>query len=198
MTTFTIRRRNRLGLKLALGALAGIAIFAIFTKAHGAPAEAARSENADLYAAGQISVTPFASYRVHEFESLDGEAGVGLGLGYALTRNLTLHGWALSEEYTDEPVIDSITSAGAGLKFYAPIKNSGFAPYAVLGYSREIAAQVDNMETGAGLEQRFKVGKLKGAAFIEGVWVQNFGTTDPVSYAHARFSAGVGFQFGGK
>lgn len=146
----------------------------------------------DVYAAGQIGLTPFASYRVHEFDSLDGEMGVGLAASYALTRNLTLEVWTLSEGYESAPVIDSLTEAGANVKFYAPIKESGFAPYALLGYSRGIHTAANNMELGAGLEYRFA---KHLTAFTDGVWIQNFGLEDPVSYAHVKFRAGLGWRF---
>lgn len=163
---------------------------------HAAESPAAKAvqkiEAQSPYQSGVISATTFASYRVHEFGQFDGELGVGLGVGYAITRNLTIEGWALGEHYTDEPAIDSISEAGAYLKFYAPIKESGFAPYAVVGYSRGIHTDANNMEAGIGLEYRF----LKHlTAFADGVWVQNFGLEDPVSYAHAKFRLGGGFTF---
>lgn len=157
-----------------------------------APLEARAA--ADLYAAGKFSVSPFASYRAHEFGKFDGQLGAGLAVSYSLTRNLTLEAWTLSEEYKSHAVIDSLLEAGASLKFYAPLKDSGLAPYALIGYSRGIESAANNMETGVGFEYRFK-GGLPLTLFVDGVWVQNFGLSDPVTYAHAKARTGIGWRF---
>lgn len=151
----------------------------------------------DPYAAGQFSVSPFASYRVHEFGEFNGKLGAGLAASFSLTRNLTLEAWTLSEAYESAPVIDSLLEAGANLKFYAPLKDSGLAPYALLGYSRGLQTDSNNMETGLGLEYRFKPGLalLPSALFADAVWVQNFGLSDPVSYGQAKGRAGLVWRF---
>ncbi len=182
---------NKLPWVFAALAILGLCLL-LATKAHSGPADGGSDAAASPYQAGQIGLTPFASYRVHEFDSLDGELGVGLAASYALTRNLTLEVWTLSEGYQSDPVIDSLTEAGANVKFYAPIKDSGFAPYALLGYSRGLHTDANNMELGAGLEYRFA---KHLTAFTDGVWIQNFGLEDPVSYAHVKIRAGLGWRF---
>jgi outer membrane protein W len=153
-------------------------------------------EKADLFAAGKWTVNPFVAYSVSEIGAFNGDFAGGLALGYAVTKNLTLEAWALGNEYESAPVVDTVDQAGAYLKFYAPIKESGFAPYALLGYGYGQHTQAHNMEMGPGIEYRFKLtGKLGGTVFADAVWVQNFGLQDPVTYARVKIRGGVGLSF---
>lgn len=156
----------------------------------------AAEEPEDLFAAGKWSANPFVAYSVSELGEFNGDFAGGLSLGYAVTRNLTLEAWALGNKYESEPVSDSVDQAGAYVKFYAPIKTSGFAPYAILGYSHGFRNDSHNMDTGAGVEYRFKLsGRLSANIFADSVWVQNFGLQDPVTYAKFKLRSGVGLSF---
>lgn len=165
------------------------AVFVAKPRVHGAEpvAPAGGGEAAaSLYRAGQFSVSPFASYRGHEFSELDGKVGGGLALGYSVSRNVTLELEAGGEEYESAPVVDSLMEAGANAKGYLPIGNSGFAPYGLIGYTRDIDAKENRMNAGAGLEFRFQ----RAHVFADGRWTHDFR-----ELGHALFRAGLGMRF---
>jgi hypothetical protein len=146
---------------------------------------------ADPYARGRFSVSPFASYRLHEFDSLDGELGAGLALGYMVAKNIEIEVETLSEHLDDSNWADAFTEAGVNFKGYLPVGRSGFAPYGFIGYTRNLQVDENRMNAGAGIAYRYKQVGL----FADGRWTHDFGVNDPVSYGHALFRVGgsVGF-----
>lgn len=161
--------------------------------AHGAdnPTIAKLDTKETLFAAGEWTVNHFASYRVHEFGARNGKMGAGLAIGYALSRSVTLEVETLGEEYRSAPVVDSLEEAGANLKLYL-LQKGGLGAYGLLGYTRNLHAEENRMNAGAGIEWRFS--KHLGA-FADGRWTHDFGVRDPVSLGHALFRAGLGMRF---
>lgn len=105
-----------------------------------------------LYQKGEISVNPFASARVQDSQA---EFGGGLALGYAITDRLTIEADAITEGIDDSNWNDAVRSVGAGVKFYFPIKATGFAPYLIGGYQRDLIDHENRLQAGAGVEYRF-------------------------------------------
>lgn len=167
-------RRARACEKLAL-ALAVLAIGAVFARAESP------------YAKGDFTVSPFASYRVTEWGADNGKFGAGLAAGYHLRDNVAVELETLSEGYTSAPVIGSLTEAGANLKWYLPLKQSGVAPYALIGYTRNLDEDQNRMNAGAGIEWRFS--KVAGV-FVDGRWTHDFNRL-----GHALFRSGLTFRF---
>lgn len=182
-----------------------------------APAVQPKAE-VSVYRAGVWTLAPFASYRVHEFSEFNGKLGGGLAAGYALTRNLTLEASTLSEGYIQgEPAVDSLAEASAAFKFYVPIKETGLAGYALLGYTRNLQggdASPGNQSSQSAPSQCCSTAQTASAsggyddrgdnrmdagigvefrsgillAFLDGVWTHDF-----ESIGHARFRLGGGF-----
>ncbi len=167
-------RRERAMEKVAI-ALTLLAIGAVF----------ARGE--DVYAKGDFTVSPFASYRVTEWGADNGKFGAGLAVGYHLRDNVAIELETLSEGYTSAPVIGSLTEAGANLKWYLPLKQSGLAPYALIGYTRNLDEDQNRMNAGAGIEWRFT--KVVGV-FADGRWTHDFNRV-----GHSLFRSGLTFRF---
>jgi len=151
-----------------------------------APAPAPAKTEVDAYAAGQVTVSPFASYRTHEFGRYNGKFGAGLALSYSATRNLSIELETLGERFDSDDWIQSLTEAGANFKFYVPLKH-GFAPYALLGYTRNLDEDQNRMNAGAGLEWRVS---RHLAAFADGRWTHDFRDV-----GHVLFRLGGSIRF---
>jgi len=107
----------------------------------------------DPFAKGNFSVSPFATLRLVDSNE---EFGAGLSASYSLTRNLTLEAEVVGEDFNEAEWIASFREVGANLKWYFPIKSSGFAPYLIGGYKRDLAIHENRLAAGAGLELRLK------------------------------------------
>jgi len=140
----------------------------------------------------RISISPFASYRVHEFGQFNGKLGGGLAAGFAITPRLTLEAEVLAERFDDSHWLDSLTEAGANFKFYVLKPGSRLNPYALIGYTRNLDFDQNRMNAGAGLEVRLGD---HASVFADGRWTHDFGTTEPVSLGHAMFRGGLNWRF---
>lgn len=189
-----------------------IAVLSLFSA--GAFAADVVKQEESPYKAGVVTASPFASYRVHEFGKFDGKWGGGLAVDYSFTKNLTLELSTLSEGYSHgEAAVNSLDEASANFKFYVPIKNSGLAPYGLLGYTHDLNSGDDDwrtriepqsecqdptfishsrdrgdnrMNAGVGIEYRYKFAKV----FADGVWSHDF-----EALGHALFRIGGGLTF---
>jgi hypothetical protein len=134
----------------------------------------------------RFSLSPFASYRVHEFGSSNGKFGGGLAAGFALNPRLTLEAEAIGERFDDSHWIESLTEAGANLKFALP-SIWIIGPYGLLGYTRNLDVPENRMNAGAGVELKFH---RNAAAFVDGRWTHDF-----KNVGHALFRAGLSVKF---
>lgn len=142
----------------------------------------------DAYAAGRVTVSPFASYRAHELGAFNGKFGGGLAVEYAPVNNIGIELSTLSEGVDYSPLIDSLKEVGINFKGYLPIGRNGFAPYGFIGYTRELheSDEANRMNAGAGVAWRYK----RVSAFADGQWTHNFRTL-----GHALFRVGGGLSF---
>lgn len=159
MTAFTIRKRNRLGLKLAIAAGVGIGIFALIT-ARGAevkPEATIKQLDQDYFCAGRVFVGSAATFRlkdIAETSAITGAGGVAIQAGYHIVDNVAIVAEGATEN-TGHSVFDS---AAAGLQLYIPIKDTGLAPYAKVLGGRQFEGEENWFIAGeAGLEVRGKV-----------------------------------------
>lgn len=143
----------------------------------------------DAYAAGRVTISPFASYRAHELGSFNGKFGGGLAIEYAPVNNIGIELSTLSEGIDQSPLIDSLKEVGVNFKGYLPIGKSGFAPYGFIGYTRELheSEEANRMNAGAGIAWR---PTKRLSAFADGQWTHNFRTL-----GHALFRMGGGLTF---
>lgn len=153
---------------------------------------------AGFSAHGQFSVSPFASYRVHEFGAHNGKFGGGLAASYQLYPQISLEAEVIAERIDDSHWIESLTEAGANFKIdlLKPSKTRALTPYLLVGYTRNLDFDQNRMNTGAGVNVR--LGRAAGVdfrAFCDGRWTQDFGTTTPVSLGHALFRLGLSGSF---
>lgn len=141
----------------------------------------------DPFAPKQFSVSPFASYRVRNFDGVLERFGGGLAVGYSFSRNLTLEAETLSEGVHRLPLQNSITEAGLNLKSYVPLGTSGLAPYALIGYTHGFKpVEESRFNAGAGLELRAKY----LAVFADGRWTHDFRNV-----GHALFRVGASIRW---
>lgn len=149
------------------------------------PAPAAPS-SAFERAVARISVSPFATYRVHEFGARNGKLGGGLAAGFALTKHVTLEAEVIAERFDDSHWFESLTEAGANFRLSAR-PGALLNPYGLLGYTANLDESEHRMNAGAGLEVNFSdhVG-----VFLDGRWTHNF--TD---VGHALFRLGATLRF---
>lgn len=173
----------------------------------------------DPYASGQFGLSYFASYRVHDFDGLNNRVGYGPELSYAVTRNFTI----AFEGITENPQHSYFDEGGINSKWYLPLGDSGFAAYALLGYTyrfetdlphdnassftasgktpepRASADELDDrrhrMNAGIGLELRGKPKSLFGI-FTPAVFADGRWTHDFNEVGHAVFRLGGSFGFG--
>lgn len=152
------------------------------------PSAHAEEAPAELYAAGKFTLTPFTAARV---ENSHADFGGGLAASYTLTRRLAVEGDLISEGIDDSNWQDSITEAGAALKYYFPIKETGFAPYLIGGYKRDLIAHENRLAAGAGLEYR------QGHACLFADAKLNHGFEEPLSRLGNRVDVrlGVGWRW---
>ena len=120
------------------------------------PSPAKEPELSGPFAAGQFSLTPFGAYKVTEFGKSTGKWAGGLALAYTLVDNVAVEASALSYSLTDSPVVDSFDEGSVTFKGYLPLGKSGFAPYGLLGYTRDHAQDQNLMHAGAGLAWRYR------------------------------------------
>lgn len=177
-------------MKTLLSLAAALAVFFSFSATSqatdleaGAPSDAPES----YFAAGTWSVSPFASYRVHEFGKFNGKAGAGLALSYFAADNFAVELETLSEQFDDSHWADAFTEAGVNFKGYLPLGRSGFAPYLLVGYTRNLQIDENRMNAGAGIEWRAT--KTFGL-FADGRWTHDF-----ESLGHALFRVGGNLSF---
>lgn len=164
-----------------------IAITAVALMAIACPASSA--EPPSLYTKGQLTASPFGTARIVDSEA---EFGAGLEIGYSLTERLTIQADAISEGIDDSNWQDAVKSVGAGLKYYFPIKQTGFAPYLLGGYQRDLIDHENQLQAGAGIEYRINRWRIFADAQV------NHGFDQEISKLGndvlVRF--GVGYQFG--
>lgn len=106
------------------------------------------------FAAGQWSVSPFAAYKITELGKTTGTIGGGIGLSYAPADNIAIEASATSYRLQDDTVIESVDEAAINGKGYLPIGKSGFAPFGLIGYTRDHAQDRNLMNAGVGLAYR--------------------------------------------
>lgn len=162
--------------------------------APAAPASPAASAliipDAPAYSKGTVTVSPFASYRAHEFGKFNGKFGGGIALSYFPVDNVAVELETLSEGFGSH-LYNSFTEAGANLKGYIPIGSSGFAPYFLAGYTRGgldgIESTDNRINVGAGVE--WHASKRFGL-FADGRWTHDFETL-----GHSLFRLGGNVSF---
>ena len=163
---------------------------AVYSKASDKPAPPPIDDAAEysLFGKGKISISPYASYRVKDFDGVLDRFGGGAQISYFVVDNLALEANFLSEglQFHDKSFADSFTDAGGNVKGYWPLGKTGFAPYILVGYTRGLKLDENRMNAGAGLELRGKYGLV----FADGQWTHDF---DRV--AHAVLRLGAGFHF---
>ncbi len=140
-----------------------------------------------FYAAGTFAVSPFVSYRVHELGHFNGKLGAGLAASYFVADNFAIEAETLSEHLDDSHWADAFTEAGMNFKGYLPLGRSGFAPYILLGYTRNLQIDENRMNAGAGIEWR---AAKRFGLFADGRWTQDFATM-----GHALFRVGGNIAF---
>lgn len=149
--------------------------------------EAAPVERKGAYDAGAFSIAPLVTYKATEIAKTSGQWGGGLALSYALVNNIEIEVSAVSYGLTDSPVVDSFDEGAVNFKGYLPLGRSGWAPFGLLGYTRDHANDANLMNAGAGLAYRYK----RVQAFVQGQYGQAF-----VSRGNEfRFGAGLGLTF---
>lgn len=155
----------------------------------GAPVAGDSPES--FYAAGTWSVSPFVSYRVHEFGKFNGKAGGGVALSYFAADNFAVELETLSEHFDDSHWADAFTEAGVNFKGYLPLARSGFAPYFLVGYTRGgldgVGPNENRMNAGAGVEWR---AAKRFGLFADARWTHDFKTL-----GHALFRVGGNLSF---
>jgi len=149
----------------------------------GAPCDLPES----YFAAGTWSVSPFASYRVHEFGKFNGKSGGGVALSYFAADNFAVELETLSEQFDDSHWADAFTEAGVNFKGYLPLGRSGFAPYLLVGYTRNLQIDENRMNAGAGLEWR---ATKRFGLFADGRWTHDFALL-----GHGLFRLGGNLSF---
>ncbi len=134
----------------------------------------------------RFSISPFASYRVHEFGKFNGKFGGGLAAGFALNPHVTIEAEVIAERFDDSHWLDSLTEAGANLRLY-PFDTKVLKPYGLLGYTRNLDVDQNRMNAGVGID--VVLGK-NAAVFVDGRWTHDF-----VDVGHALFRAGARLRF---
>lgn len=140
-----------------------------------------------VYAAGTFAASPFVSYRVHELGKFNGKLGAGLALSYFAADNVAVELETLSEQFDDSHWADAFTEAGVNFKGYLPLGRSGFAPYLLVGYTRNLRIDENRMNAGAGVEWR---ATKRFGIFADGRWTHDFATL-----GHALFRLGGNVSF---
>ena len=131
--------------------------------------------------AGRFSITPFAAHKLNE-TGKNGRWAGGIALQYQAVDNVGIEVSALSY-VTDDPVIETFDEGAVNFKGYLPL-GKGFAPYGLIGYTRDHANDRDLMNTGAGLAWRWRALEL----FADGQYRTDF------SYgSEILLRAGLGF-----
>lgn len=115
-------------------------------------AKAAEEPKAEeLFAAKTWTVNPFASARIDHTQV---DLGGGLKADYAFSKHVAIEAEAFSDGIDDSNWSEAIRAVGASVKGYLPIKTSGFAPYAIGGYQRDLIDNENQIAVGGGLEFR--------------------------------------------
>jgi len=139
------------------------------------------------YDAGTWTISPVVAYKATEISRTSGQWAGGLAASYAIVDNIAIEVSALSYDLTDSPVVDSFDEGAVNFKGYLPIGKSGFAPFGLIGYTRDHAGDEDLMNAGAGLAYRYKFVE----AFVDGQYRQSF-----TSHGNQfLFRAGLGITF---
>lgn len=145
------------------------------------------ARSASPWEAGTWTVSPFAATKRTEISQSNGKWGGGLALTYAPKANIEVEVSALSYSLTDRPVLDSFDEGAVNFKGYLPLGKSGWAPYGLIGYTRDHANDANLMNAGAGLSWRWKFAE----AFADGQYRQGFVNNGN----QFLFRVGGGFKF---
>lgn len=141
-----------------------------------------------LYAASQFSLVPFAAVRFTEFNKTTEKWAGGLALSYAPVDNIEIEAAAISYKLQDDPVIESFDEGSVNFKGYLPLGKSGWAPYGLVGYTRDHANDENMINVGAGLAYRLS----RVRAFVDGQYRRD-PTDERASQALFRLGLGIGF-----
>jgi hypothetical protein len=115
----------------------------------------------------------------------DGQLGAGLGLNYFFHRYVGIEGYAYSESTGGDHFVDDV---GGNLIVRLPIGESGVAPYAFGGGSRQLDPIIQwTLDAGGGIEWRFA---RHMGVFIDGRYVWADKTKD---YGLGRLGLKFGF-----
>jgi opacity protein-like surface antigen len=134
-----------------------------------APAKSTESADSPSFLE-RLSVSPFVSYRLHEFSRANNKFGGGLSAGFQLNSRLTLELETLAERFDDSNWDGSLTEAGANLKLY-PFESKVVRPYVLLGYTRNLDEDQDRMNAGLGVEWNLSKHIALGA---DGRWTHDW------------------------
>jgi len=137
--------------------------------------------------AERFTISPFAAHKVTEFGKSTGKWAGGLALSYAPVDHIAIEASALSYKLQDNPVVESIDEAAINFKGYLPLGHSDWAPYGLIGYTRDHANDDNLMNAGAGLAYHYQWLE----AFADGQYRQNFASRGN----QFLFRAGLGFSF---
>jgi hypothetical protein len=143
-------------------------------------------ELARPFDAGKFSLTPFAGYKITEIGKTTGKWAGGMALAYQPVDNIAIEASALSYQLEDSPVIETIDEAALNFKGYLPLGRSGFAPFGLMGYTRDHAQDRNLMNLGAGIAYRYK----RVEVALEGQYRTTFEFEDRPSELLLRLAGG--------
>ncbi len=141
-----------------------------------------------LFSKGRVTLSPFATASIVDSEL---SYGGGLALGYSLTEKLTVEAEVTSEGIDDSQWLESFRDAGGNLKYYFPLKQTGFAPYLIGGYHRDFVQHENLLAAGAGLEFR----RDRFSIFADAQAIHGFEQELSELGNAVRVRAGFGFKF---
>ena len=139
--------------------------------------------------AGRFNVSPFAALKVTEIGQKTGKWAGGIALSYSAADNVDVEVSALSYQLTDDPVVESFDEGAVNFKGYLPLGQSGFAPYGLIGYTRDHPADQNLMNAGAGLEFRLERARF----FAEGQYQTTFQFQERENRFQFRIGGGLSF-----
>lgn len=122
------------------------------------------------YDANSFTISPMVAYKTTEIGKTTGKFGGGLAVSYAPVDNIEIEAAAISYRVSDAPVVSSVDEASANFKGYLPLGKSGFAPYGIIGYTRDIKSDENLMNAGVGIAFRYS----HVNAFADGVYQNSF------------------------
>lgn len=122
------------------------------------------------YDANTFTLSPVVAYKTTEINSTTGKIAGGLAASWAPVDNIAIEASALSYSLTGAPVVDSFDEGAINFKGFIPIGASGFAPFGLIGYTRDHENDRNLMNAGAGLSWRYKLVE----AGVDGQWRNDF------------------------